>query len=1076
MRRKYFLRITVIIIVVFLLAKGHVAHAADRFSALTIGGSNNDTINSIVQTSDGGYAAAGYTASYGAGGNDVYVVKFTSAGALDTSFGTGGTLTLGGAGDDSANSIVQTSEGGYIVAGYTNSYGAGNYDLYIIKLTSAGALDTSFGTGGTLTLGGAGNEQARSIIQTTDGGYALAGYSDSYGAGSTDVYIVKFTSVGALDTSFGTNGTRTAGGNLDDAATSIVQTTDGGYAIAGNTYSYGAGGSDFYIIKFTSVGALDTSFGTGGTRTVGGASTDIAKSIIQTTDGGYAAAGYTNSYGAGDYDAYVVKFTSAGDLDTSFGTGGTRTIGGTAYDSAASIIQTTDGGYAFAGDTTSYGTLSSNFYIAKLTSSGALNTSFGTGGTLTVSSFGSTGDNANSIIQTTDGGYAVAGDPVVMHYSDGFIIKLDTAGSMGSSCSNATGYGGVLGSGGAINSGGTLSNGGTLGSGGGAIGSGGTISEKCSVSISLPTVATEEATDIAADAATANANLSDTGGENPNRLIQYGTTSGVYTNSCAAGTGDVGDFSCAMTSLSPSTTYYVRAEAINFAGTSYGTEMNFTTTDIAQLVAPVVDSDSSNPFDDCQPKTLKAKAVSSSEIKLKWKDNCSGEDGYIIERETAKGKFKKIDSVGENKNSYTDKGLLSKKKYTYRVKAYEGHDKTGHTNKSSATTLAVMTPTKTSRTHVSETTPASTDNPSEATVTTSVDTLNVPGNSNGESLSVDKINKNPEKKDSIIAQEGKVLGDFIESPAGQKTSAAVTGLGILVGAIVAAATSAIPLIASSSGGAPFASGLPKRFSFFGIMTPREKKINWGVVFDIDTHRPIAGALVSILNAEERVVDSMTTNMEGKFGFLAAKGGYTFRISKKDYALFTEKNTDDFYGKIYDGKIFTIENDDVAETNIAIRSTKIDWRELSKRKLAIYKMALSIIGRHSLLVLFYGCFVISATILYVSPSTFNAFTVAVYVVIIAHNLFFKVKKYGLITDQRGEPLPFTMVSIYAGEQHDRRAAFAISDILGRYFVLAKDDKYLMKMQGQTRGGASFGKSFDINVRDGVFRRDVVIKGE
>ena len=112
MRRKYFLRITVIIIVVFLLAKGHVAHAADRFSALTIGGSNNDTINSIVQTSDGGYAAAGYTASYGAGGNDVYVVKFTSAGALDTSFGTGGTLTLGGAGDDSANSIVQTSEGG----------------------------------------------------------------------------------------------------------------------------------------------------------------------------------------------------------------------------------------------------------------------------------------------------------------------------------------------------------------------------------------------------------------------------------------------------------------------------------------------------------------------------------------------------------------------------------------------------------------------------------------------------------------------------------------------------------------------------------------------------------------------------------------------------------------------------------------------------------------------------------------------------------------------------------------------------------------------------------------------------
>jgi hypothetical protein len=162
------------------------------------------------------------------------MVKLDAGGALQWS------RTVGGPNEDDARSIIQTADGGYVIAGSTYSFGGGNADIYIVKFSGSGELLW------TRTIGGTGSEQAQSIIRTT-GGYVAAGYTFSFGEGSSDLYIVKLDPDGTLQWN------KTKGGALDDGANSIIRTTDGGYIAAGTTNSFGAG-YDFYIVKFDSSG------------------------------------------------------------------------------------------------------------------------------------------------------------------------------------------------------------------------------------------------------------------------------------------------------------------------------------------------------------------------------------------------------------------------------------------------------------------------------------------------------------------------------------------------------------------------------------------------------------------------------------------------------------------------------------------------------------------------------------------------------------------------------------------------------------------------------------------------------
>ena len=254
--------------------------------------------------------------------------------------------TYGGSADDMAFSIIQTTDGGYVVAGSTSSKGAGSEDIWILKLDDQGNLLWN------QTYGGIKYDSTYSIIQTTDGGYVVAGSTGSKGAGSADVWIIT------LDIEGNILWDKTYGGDSDDYAEAIIQTTDGGYAVAVNTedcYAKGVKGisvSDGYprLLKLDSQGDLLWFKPYSG----------WVFSLIQTKDSGYALAGSTSSKGAGRSDLWLLRLDNQGNLlwDSAYG--------GTDFDGASSLIQTTDGGYAIAGYTASKGAGADDIWIIKV--------------------------------------------------------------------------------------------------------------------------------------------------------------------------------------------------------------------------------------------------------------------------------------------------------------------------------------------------------------------------------------------------------------------------------------------------------------------------------------------------------------------------------------------------------------------------------------------------------------------------------------------------------------------------------------------------------------------------------------
>jgi len=253
------------------------------------GGTANDRGNSVEQTNDGGFIITGYTASFGAGGSDLWLIKTDANG--DTTW----TKTYGGVGSDAGTSVKQTGDGGYIVTGVTSSFGSGNDDLLLMKTNSTG--DTLWQK----ALGGTDNDYGYSVHQTADGGYIVLGYTNSFGAGNDDMYLVKTDSAGDVLWS------KTYGGAVVDRGRFLHQTTDGGYIFTGWTYSFGMGNADIFYIKTDANG--DTLW----TKAIGGAPQDNARSVMQTSDGGYIISGGSDSFNSGTYDLFLIKTDSSGN-------------------------------------------------------------------------------------------------------------------------------------------------------------------------------------------------------------------------------------------------------------------------------------------------------------------------------------------------------------------------------------------------------------------------------------------------------------------------------------------------------------------------------------------------------------------------------------------------------------------------------------------------------------------------------------------------------------------------------------------------------------------------------------------
>jgi hypothetical protein len=358
-----------------------------------IGISYMDYANSVQQTTDGGYIATGlaHILPY----DNIYLIKTSSAGNLIWTKTYVDILSnsIGG------YSVQQTKDEGYIITGNALHMGAGSVPLYIIKTDAIGdTLWTKIYYQGFLRYWG------YSIQQTADSGYIIAGAgSNSHTGGgpldSLKAILVKTNQSGDI------TWLKAYAGIKDNAVYSVQQTNDNGYIMAGHIRNSGMDSTDVYLVKTNPKG--DTIW----TRTFGGTDNDYAYSVKQTSDDGYIISGSTKSFGAGGSDVYLIKTDSNGNVQWS------KTYGGASDDIGYCVRQTTEDGYIISGNTNSYGTYGA--YLIKTDYSGNH-----------LWSKAIVGYDAKSVEQTDDGGYIIGG-VVNTPGIDFLLLKTDSLGNAG---------------------------------------------------------------------------------------------------------------------------------------------------------------------------------------------------------------------------------------------------------------------------------------------------------------------------------------------------------------------------------------------------------------------------------------------------------------------------------------------------------------------------------------------------------------------------------------------------------------------------------------------------------------------
>ena len=360
------------------------AQPPDTLWTRTYGGSSNDRGYSVGITSDGGYIITGETYSFGAGGYDLYLIKTDSLG------NTIWTKTYGGSSNDYGYSVQRTTDGGYIIVGSTYSGSATTFDVYLLKTDSLG--DSLWAR----TFGGPYSDYGHSVQETKDHGYIVTGaYAEN---GYTDVYLLKVDSLG------NTQWTKRYDRTNYDAGASVKQTSDSGYIIAGTTKG---SGYDVYLLKTDENG--DTIW----TRTFGTVYHDYSHQVYQTTDGGYIIVGWTDRTGNGQNDVYLIKTDSKGNATW------IKQYGGPYPDLGYDVKQTQDG-YIIAGATWPILVGDYDVYLLKINLSGDSLWAW------LYPAIGKYRDKGYSIQLTDDGGYIVCGSTETFGSgsSDVYLIKF----------------------------------------------------------------------------------------------------------------------------------------------------------------------------------------------------------------------------------------------------------------------------------------------------------------------------------------------------------------------------------------------------------------------------------------------------------------------------------------------------------------------------------------------------------------------------------------------------------------------------------------------------------------------------
>ncbi|MFW6040239.1 MAG: hypothetical protein ACOC85_00200 [Thermoplasmatota archaeon] len=346
----------------------------------------------------------------------VIFVPFTAEGRLKRNW----SRNYGGEYHDIAYEVLLSEDGGYLLVGYSNSVSPNKrYQVFIVKTNSNGYTEW------TKDIGGDYSDRAFAATKTADGGYAIAGSTTSYGGrDNEDFYLIKIDNEGNLEWE------NNFGGDHNEIAYDVIQTSDGGYILVGTTVTFGHKGTDWWIVKTDANGEKEWS------RYYGGQQDEACTALVETEQGDFVLGGYTASYGDPGYGLWALKIDEdkidKEKIDEEGEMQGIEleqkaiiwetNVGGFLDDKIYDLIVTQDGGYAATGETRSYTETGSNFWLVKLDSEGKeeWNNSYG----------GDFEEVAYSLIQTPEETYMMAGYETSYGgvQEDIFVVEADENG------------------------------------------------------------------------------------------------------------------------------------------------------------------------------------------------------------------------------------------------------------------------------------------------------------------------------------------------------------------------------------------------------------------------------------------------------------------------------------------------------------------------------------------------------------------------------------------------------------------------------------------------------------------------
>jgi uncharacterized delta-60 repeat protein len=353
-----------------------------------------------------------------------------AVGDLDSTFHGTGFLTLDIAGsDDFGFAVAVQSDGKVLVAGRAWTGSMTGNDFAIARFNANGTLDTTFGGTGIVTTNmGSTSDSISAIAVQSDGKIVAAGEATRSGTGS-DFALVRYNSNGTLDSTFGTGGKVFTDFNTDtDQAKGLTLTASGQILVAGTATV--ASLPRMGLVRYNTNGTLDSAFGTGGKVTTGFAGGFARGDSVAMCAGGFIAVGgsvFNDSTGMSDFA--VAKYSSSGVLDTTFGTAGLATIDLGGDDLAHAVAVLPSGKIVLAGEYFNFETGDGDYAVARLLSNGTLDTSFGSGGTV-LSDFAGDYDQGTSMVVQGDGKVVVGGTATVGGVSEFGLVRFNTDGTL----------------------------------------------------------------------------------------------------------------------------------------------------------------------------------------------------------------------------------------------------------------------------------------------------------------------------------------------------------------------------------------------------------------------------------------------------------------------------------------------------------------------------------------------------------------------------------------------------------------------------------------------------------------------